>query len=320
MLDQFISLLRLWGIPRKFARLSLTGGEPFIREDFFKLLERCFKNRDRFRYNILTNGTFINRETAKKLKGLGLNNVQVSLEGMEEVNDSIRGKGTFRKIIRAVGLLTGEGIHTAVSLTVHKGNVNEIPGVVELCKELGVNILGASRLVPYGRGSALKSEMLEPKEVKKYFISISNMNIKLRRENSRLTINTGCSNALSTTINPRFTSRGCSLAVDCLTPMPNGDVFPCRKLPIKVGNLREKTLFEIYYSSNMLWWMRDMSNLNPSCSECVYYPSCRGGARCMAYAYFNDVFAPDPQCWNLFKRLPEAEGINTAGVEKPTYL
>ena len=46
--------------------------------------------------------------------------------------------------------------------------------------------------------------------------------------------------------------------------MPNGDVLPCRRLPIVVGNLMEQTLFEIYYSSELLWRLRDRCEVTKS--------------------------------------------------------
>jgi radical SAM protein with 4Fe4S-binding SPASM domain len=78
--------------------------------------------------------------------------------------------------------------------------------------------------------------------------------------------------------------------------MPNGDVLPCRRLPIKIGNLFETTLYDIWYMSPFLWEIRNPEKLKGKCNHCEYIPICRG-CRAVAYALQGDYLAGDPQCW-----------------------
>jgi radical SAM protein with 4Fe4S-binding SPASM domain len=320
IVDQYVAALKAWDITNPlFAPLSLTGGEPLIRKDFFKLLEKCYENRNYFVYNIMSNGLLITKKTAKKFKDLNVQGVQISLEGMKEKNDLIRGKGTFDKICKAIRVLVGEGVKTSVSFTAHKYNLRDVPQIINLCRELNVNGLGIRRLVPCGRGSLIKNMMLQPLELKKLYEFIDKTNKKSLMEKIELNIGTGCENSLWTTENPNFSTHGCSAAYDSFSILPNGDVVPCRRLPIKVGNVNEKTLFEIYNSSDILKEIRDKNNLSPSCKNCFHFNLCAGGARCIAYGYWNDATAPDPQCWKLFDKLPAKSALEKSedkGMEK----
>ena len=75
---------------------------------------------------------------------------------------------------------------------------------------------------------------------------------------------------------------------------PNGDIEPCVFLPIKLGNIREKSLTEIWRNSPILKKIRDRDSFK-ECGECPYKYVC-GGCRARAYAYYNDVQGPDPSC------------------------
>jgi radical SAM protein with 4Fe4S-binding SPASM domain len=310
VVEQYLDALKKWNIINPhFAPLSLTGGEPLVRKDFFLLLEKCYQNRERFIYNIMTNGCLIDRKAAKKIKELETQSVQVSLEGMKKTNDWIRGNGVFDKIMKAIAILKDEGIGVSVSLTAHKQNVKDVPDVINLCKELEVNVLGIRRFVPCGRGSLMKNMILQPLELKNLYDFISRENKKLMIEKTKLKITTGCENSLWTSEEPGFLTHGCSTAYDSFSIVPNGDVFPCRRFPIKVGNITEQSLFNLFNSSKKLQEIRNRNNLTSMCTNCFYFKLCYGGARCVSYGYWGDLSFPDPQCWKLFKKLPKKSGL-----------
>lgn len=98
VLKQYSSLIKKWELPQNLARLNISGGEPLIRQDFFQIIEEIKKYRGMFRWGILSNGSFITRKIAKKLKESGISDYQVSLEGLEKNNDKTRGEGSFKKI------------------------------------------------------------------------------------------------------------------------------------------------------------------------------------------------------------------------------
>ena len=88
----------------------------------------------------------------------------------------------------------------------------------------------------------------------------------------------------------------CAAGLSTLTVMPNGDVMPCRRMNVVIGNLREKSLFDIWYSSEMLWKLREREKNLKICGKCKNLNVC-GGCRAVAFGVTGDYFAKDPQCW-----------------------
>ena len=88
----------------------------------------------------------------------------------------------------------------------------------------------------------------------------------------------------------------CSVGNNALTIMPDGTVYPCRRLPISIGNIMKDGLFKIWYDSEFLWNIRNPKNIQGKCKTCDLLANCRG---CRAVAYFcvGDYLAEDPQCW-----------------------
>jgi MoaA/NifB/PqqE/SkfB family radical SAM enzyme len=244
IIDNWIDLVEKLSIEKNNVRLTFIGGEPLIRKDFFKLLEKCYENKDKFIYDLATNGCLIDENTARKLKDLGIEKAQISLDGLKEKNDLIRGAGTFDKIIESVDILKKFSIKVSLSLTVSKYNKDDILKLTDLCKKLNINLLHIRRFVPCGRGEEMKRMMLEPEELKSVYEIISKRNEKFKDNSFKIA--TGCEDSLWFIEDSNFETHGCSLAYDSFSILPNGDVFPCRKVPIKVGNATHQGLFEIW--------------------------------------------------------------------------
>lgn len=298
ILEKFIKQIETWQLPKETVRISLTGGEPLIRNDFLELLQKCYQNRDKFYYGILTNGTLLDEKKVKELKNLKLNYAQISLEGMEKTNDYLRGRGVFKKAVKAIELLKKENIAVNLSLTVSKANLREIPKIVDFSKKLALP-LGIRRLVPSGRGEMLKKIMLSPKEVRRLWNYIQEVNSIYGNR-----VELGCEDGILVQDFPEYLSRECSAGYASFTVLPNGDVYSCRRLPIFVGNLLKES-FQTIYNSKPFRGLRNMHNINDVCYLCPFYEKCFGGAKCLAFSYFKDASSPDPQCWRLFEKLPD---------------
>ncbi|MFA5411396.1 MAG: radical SAM protein [Candidatus Omnitrophota bacterium] len=306
---QYLNLLEFLGKsgPHQ-ARLSLTGGEPLLRDDLFLFLEKIHRHTNRFSLSILTNGSLIDKECAKRLKNLGVRVVQVSLEGATQQNDYIRSKGAFEKTVASLNALGRAGIVTVVSFTIRKSNVLDIPQLIKLCKDMRVSRLGLRRLVPLGRAQGMPAQLLSPKELRTLYLSIQKEERQLEKEKSPLMLARGCEEGIFSQ-ETDYPTAACAIAEGrVLVVLPDGDVLPCRRLPIRLGNALEEDLVSLYYNSKVLTCLRNLNNAHPLCKECPHFNSCLGGARCVSYAYFHNPYAPDPQCWRLFDGLP---GINS---------
>ncbi len=307
IMDQFIGLLKRWDIPENRARINLTGGEPLLHKGFFDIADRLKNNSNFLRWGVLSNGSLLTKNIVKKLKDADIFRYQISLEGLEETNDQIRGKGTYKRVIKSIRLLKDGGVNTVVSLTLTKNNVHEIPELVKVLDKLGVTYLGTRRLIPIGRGSSLG--LLEPNELKKYYQETIKINKELRDRQSRLRVGIGCESGIFNE-NTRLNNYCAILDGRIIIVMPNGDVLPCRRLPVVLGNLKNKSLFEIYYSSEELWKMRNLNNAHVFCKSCTNFNQCFGGAKCVNYCYANKLSVPDVQCWKYFDRIKSLEQFN----------
>ncbi|MDH4319534.1 MAG: SPASM domain-containing protein, partial [Desulfobulbaceae bacterium] len=89
----------------------------------------------------------------------------------------------------------------------------------------------------------------------------------------------------------------CRAGDSLLAVMPNGDLLPCRRMPIVVGNLFRSNLVELYYKSNLLHLLREKGRVARGCEQCDFRLTCRGGLRCLSFAQQGDPFLADPGCW-----------------------
>ncbi len=279
---------------------NVTGGEPFLREDFFGILELMVATG--FEVYILSNGTLITREIARTLANLGVHGVQISLEGLERTHDLIRGPGSFAAAVAGIRDLLDAGVKVSLNTTLSQMNAGDFPDLAELAVSLGVPRLGFSRLVPSGRGLALLDQMLTTQQVKEIYGRIAGLQI------AGLEITTGdpVASQMNLTSPPAaedgaIALGGCAAGVSGLTLLPDGTVTPCRRLPLAIGNVRRDSLRELWATSPVLEALRDRTRYQGRCGACQRWAQCRG-CRAIAYAYSQaqgspDFLAPDPQCF-----------------------
>jgi MoaA/NifB/PqqE/SkfB family radical SAM enzyme len=140
-----------------FTHIKFTGGEPFSRPDFLKILTRAKELG--FVSDVSTNAAYLTRDKARALSSCNLSLVHVSLDGAdEETHEVVRGPNTFAPTVRGLRHLLEEGIPVRVGCVVHAHNEGSLDAVAHFCLSLGVPEIIFSRMEPVGRlapGSAL---------------------------------------------------------------------------------------------------------------------------------------------------------------------
>jgi len=299
ILDQFLELIedcnRLNSDGKPRAHITITGGEPFVREDCLDLLDLIASHRERLTLAVLTNGTLIGDHLARYLKYLKPRFVQVSLEGGRDTHDRIRGDGNYDRVVKGVRHLVRQSVPTLISFTAHRGNYREFPDVVRTAKALGVNRVWADRLVPLGQGQAMNDLSLSPGETKE-FLQLLAASRTGRFSIGRRRTEVACHRAL------QFLSAGgrpyaCSAGSTLLTVLANGDLAPCRRMPVVAGNLLTERLADLYLNSPTLKNLRLRNRTITGCETCDHRQTCRGGLRCLSYAVHGDTTHADPGCW-----------------------
>nr|QNO50093.1 PqqA peptide cyclase [Methanosarcinales archaeon ANME-2c ERB4] len=296
---QFQELLDFWNqdetLPMTRGHITVTGGEPFIRHDFMDLLEFFSAQRQRISYAVLTNGSFIDAEMAHRLHDLTPTFVQVSIDGTQATHDRIRGVGDFKRVISAVKHLVRERVPTFISFTAHRANFREFADVANLGMRLRVDRVWADRFIPLGRGLESEYQVLNPDETREFF----EIMYRARRKAKRSLF---CRTEIAMHRALQFLVAGgiphhCTAGDTLITVMPNGDLYPCRRMPIRAGNLVETPLIKLYYKSDLFCALR--KRISEGCEGCFYSGLCRGGLRCLSYALTGDPFTTDPGCWQL---------------------
>lgn len=307
--NQFLFLIKKWQIPPQRVFLNITGGEPFLRKDIFQFLDKVGKYSYLYQWGILTNGSLLNENSLKKLKELDINYIQVSLEGTERNNDKVRGAGSFNRTIETIKMLDRAGIFARVSLTLNKQNIKDVKSLVILLDRLGTECLGVRRFIPWGRGRELGRSLLQPRTLQKFYSQMKELDRKLTQDKKKISVVLGCESGIFSedlsdapmNLKPSWcgVTAGRIIAV-----MADGEVFPCRRLPITIGNLLQSSLEDIYYSEKMSAF-RNLDNIHFLCKRCPNFLKCFGGARCVTYTYANQLNVPDVQCWRAYKKLNE---------------
>jgi radical SAM protein with 4Fe4S-binding SPASM domain len=281
------------------SSFNITGGEPFLREDLFLILDEI--NSRGFETYLLTNGTLINKERAVKLAGLGIKGVQVSIEGPEKIHDSIRGRNSFSSSVKGIRHLLDSGLTVTMNVTLSSLNAGHFEDMFRLSSALGVQKLGFSRLVPSGMGEAMVSEMLNTEEVKYLYHDIFSMNAGSVRTVTGDPVATQSKISRRDNDNGNIPLSGCAAGISGLTILSDGTLLPCRRLPVPIGNIRNDSLRELWAMSDVLNDLRDRNRYKGKCGTCKRWAHCRG-CRAIAYAYSGtkgraDLLAQDPQCF-----------------------
>ncbi|NJE55433.1 TIGR04053 family radical SAM/SPASM domain-containing protein [Thermococcus sp. 21S9] len=337
---------------RPYPILILTGGDPLMRKDIFELIEYAVEKG--IRVGLAPAVTpLLTEETIERIAKSGVKAVSISLDSpFSDVHDAIRGiEGTWEKTVWAIKEFLKHGLSVQVNTVVMRETVEGLPEMVKLLKDLGVEIWEVFYLVPTGRGNfesdlrpeewedvthflyeaskhllvrttegpmfrrvaimrkALEEKGLDPDEVLKpgeLYFRLKKRLVELLGEGNE---------ARAQTMGTRDGKGIVFIAY-------NGNVYPSGFLPFSVGNVRDKSLVEIYRESELMKKLRS-AEFEGRCGKCEFREIC-GGSRARAYAYHLNPLAEDPACPyepGSYIRLAGELGLNlpigTFGGQKP---
>lgn len=289
-LDEFKNAIeKLWQCFAKWdmkGEISLIGGEPTLCPDFEKMVDYLGKRGDVANISILTNGVCLNDKIISVIKNNHCH-VQFSLDGINrEKHDYIRGKGNYDRTISNIHYLKKHGIIPSIHYVLSNNTCPLEESFFEDLVTYGIKQLTFSRIVPWG--NAVKSDMLSIENTKAAFDFIEQMRAKYQSKG----LNIGHTRPLW--CNYGYEGR-CPVAIQTITIVENGDIMPCRRLPIVIGNIKRDNFYKVWYLNPVLNDLRGRNNIR-KCGTCSKLDVC-GGARCIAYATYGDYMREDPQCW-----------------------
>ncbi|UCF90474.1 MAG: mycofactocin radical SAM maturase [Desulfobacterales bacterium] len=277
----------------KVFQINIGGGEPFIKDDFLHLLE--YSHEKGLVTCVSTNGVLIDNDLARRLARLKMLYLQVSLDGATaDVNDRIRGKGTYPRILEAASCLARNQVPFSINTVLTRLNYLQLDDLRKLAGHYGAD-LRVSRFRPSGRGKASKSYLGPDKD------QLEDFAVWLERHDL---VRTGDSFFCLTSENRRRKGLDmCGAAKMTCCIAPNGDVYPCAFLQEQTflaGNVCTSDLKAIWDCAPVFLQLR---NLNvESCQMCGRFEACRGGCPAMAFHTYHDIAMPDPECLVNLKR------------------
>ena len=139
-----------------------TGGEPFIYPDFFPWLASFLEQNPQAHAVILTNGMLLSKHI-NTLQALDRLHLQVSLDGLEQAHDSLRGLGSYQRLLTNLAALREAGKSFTLSIAVSRANLNDLPAMMTLAKKIGA--ASVHLLYHFIRGKGSREQFVAPAEI-----------------------------------------------------------------------------------------------------------------------------------------------------------
>ncbi len=274
--------------------ISLTGGEPLAREDFFEIVE-AFSSQG-LGITLMTNGTLIDGAIADRIADSGIQTAGVSLDGMRsDSHDLFRGvRGAFQKTIRGIELLAERGVRLRLYTVLNRLNTGELKALLELYRKYDASY-AVSRSLMQGRARENKSLLLSQKEYMRAYERFLGVEEAVFHGVSSRADDAGRAELAQKPVNERHR---CSAAVHHLNIRPDGAVTPCASLSHRkfvMGNVRDKLIEDIWLEAEgKATEIRKLKAVDvKKCSSCQLLEHCGSGCMASVFADRGNIHGPD---------------------------
>jgi radical SAM protein with 4Fe4S-binding SPASM domain len=297
--------------------LILTGGEPLLRRDLWDIA--AYAAEKRFTTVLGTNGVLLRDADARRMREHGVLGASLSLDSTDAGrHDRFRRlPGAWAGAVRATKVLADHGLDFSLHMAVTDWNVDEVPAMIDLARELGATVLNCFFLVRTGRGRDLTD--IDPQAYERILTYLARAqgagggprpapafedpwSTPVGRADGLL-IRAKCAphfRRILWQLNPsspllqNYAHGSCPAGKYYCRITPEGDVTPCPYMPVSAGNLRRASFDALWREAGVFHDLREPT-LGGRCGACEFSKLC-GGCRCRAYATHGDYLAEDPAC------------------------
>ena len=278
--------------------VTLIGGEAYLYPFIFPIM-RHLKSLG-LRVTMQTGGRGINPRMAHKLRSAGLSALGVSIDGPEDVHDTLRSKlGSFYYALQALKNAQAEGLPTSVNTQVNRLNYHRLRETLGLLQPTGIRAWRIQLTVPMGRAADRPDWILEPYQIIEVMDTLAEMQLEIAQENHdagrkpqrmldiQLGNNVGYYGPHEIILRSRPGKQaaywqGCQAGRYTIGIESNGTVKGCPSLPTAPyvgGNVRDLSLEDIWRTAPELQFVRTRTTdeLWGFCKTCDYADICRAG-------------------------------------------
>lgn len=257
--------------------ICLTGGEPLTHPEFFEIAG-CVSGMG-FHWGMTSNGTLIDRLTARKLRETGMGTVSISLDGMEKTHDKLRQKeGAWKKAIDGIRYLQDAGFSPQITTVVHADNIDELEELYLFLCGLGITSWRPINVEPIGRACESERMLLTASQ----FDGLLNFIREKRYDQScPMEVTYGCSHFLGTEME-RMVRKNyffCGAGIWVASVRSNGDICACldiENLPSLVqGNIGKDSFWDIW-RQRFEAFRSDRTEISQNCQTCEDRYICGG--------------------------------------------
>ena len=258
--------------------LCITGGEPLLRPEFFDILG--YAHELGYRWGMTTNATLITREVARRLAGSGMLTVSVSIDGLRETHDRLRGlPGGYDAAMRGIQNLIDEKAFQNVQVTTvvtHK-NIGELDELFRIFNDMDIDSWRVINMEPMGRAKEHPELILTPDDYRTMFEFIRNKRMQGEP------VSYGCSHYLGMEYEREVRDWYylCTAGLYTASICANGDIIACldieRRPEFIQGNVLRDRFSEVWNNKFSIF-RRDLSDDNEVCSKCDQKDFCHGDA------------------------------------------
>ena len=251
-------------------RVLITGGEPLLHSKFEEVNEML--PQFSVRKVLFTNGLLLK----ERIKKLNVEEIQVSIDGLEHAHDSLRGKGTFKAAMKAVNLSLDYGFHVSIATMVHPENLDDFEEMERLFKDIGIREWTVDVPCITGRLKENREFQIRPEEGGRY-------------------LRYGYGGGIHTS------ASGFACGLHLMAVMADGKVAKCTFYSDNPAGRVEEGL-------RTCWQRIKPIRLDELECDCEYVESCRGGCRYRAQLFGNPLGKDFDRCalYGIIKKEVES--------------
>lgn len=291
--------------------VTLIGGEAFLRPDWLEIA-RAITDAGML-CGMTTGGYGITLETAQKMKLAGIRTVSVSIDGLEETHDRLRGrKGAWKYAFKTMSHLREVGIAFGCNTQINRLSAPEFPRIYECIRDAGARAWQIQLTVPMGNAADNADILLQPYELLDIYPMLARVVSRAYQEGVQVQAgnNIGYYGPYERLLRGRGREhefsfwQGCGAGLSTLGIEADGAIKGCPSLPTTAytgGNIRDRSLHDIIANSSELRMNlgagtpEGVQHLWGFCQTCEYAELCRGGCSWTAHVFF-DRRGNNPYC------------------------